>query len=138
MSVFQISIFPLGDLPMADELKLNVQLSYANGFLSDTFYPGQVSITQAAIGEHAPVVIVGSTAEENLSVGDISVLGYVVGRNLDATNYVTIGASTGGVMKPLIRVKAGEVFAFRCEPGITWRWRAYGGNVKVQIKLFEN
>lgn len=123
---------------MADELKLNIQLSYTNGNLSDTFYPGQVSITQSVQGEHAPVVTVGSTAEENLSTGDIGTLGLIVGRNLDSTNYVTIGPSTGGAMKPLIRVKAGETFAFRLEPGVTWRWRAYGGNVKVQVKLFEN
>lgn len=123
---------------MANELKLTVQLTYENSYLKDTFTPGTVNITQSALGEHAPVVIVASTGEENLVTGDISTLGLVVGRNLDATNYVTIGPSTGGAMYPFLRIKAGEPFAFRLEPGITWRWRANGSAVKMQVKLFES
>lgn len=125
---------------MADEIKVNIQLTYENGYLKDTFYPGQVNITQTTLGEHAPVVVVGSTAEENLTFGDIATLGYVVGRNLDSTNYVTIGPTTSSTsaMHGFIRVKAGEPFAFRLEPGKLWRWRANGGNVKVQLKVFES
>ncbi len=123
---------------MANEISVNLNLSYTNANLKSTFAPGSISITQAAQGLHAPVVTVGSTAEENLVTGDIGTLGYVVGRNLDATNYVTIGPSTGGAMYPFLRVNAGEVFAFRLSQGITWRWKANAANVKVQLQLYEN
>lgn len=124
---------------MANELQLNIQLTAENGSFKQTFYPGTVSITQSAIGAHCPIVIV-STAEEALTTGDISTLGLVVGRNLDATNYITVGPATAstGAMRPFMRIKATEPFAFRLNPGTVWKWKAYGASVKVQLQVYEN
>lgn len=82
---------------MADEIKLTVQADVVNGSFKDRFQPGQVAITQAAVGAHRPVVSVG-TSEEDLSLGDVGTAGICVLRSLDATNYVTYGPRgyTGG------------------------------------------
>lgn len=122
---------------MADEIKLQVGITVTNVDFKQTFQPGTISIDQAAQGMHAPVVTVGTT-EEVLATGDIGTLGVIVGRNLDATNYVTVGPSTGAAKHDFIRIEAGEPFAFRLEPGITWRWNANTAPVKVQIQLYED
>jgi hypothetical protein len=123
---------------MANEIKLTVQMQYESGSLKEDFVPGTVQISQSAQGAHCPTVIVNSSAEEDLTFGDIATEGLVVGRNLDSTNYVTIGPSTGGAMYPFIRVNPGEPFCFRLDPSATWRWQANSANVKVQIKMLEN
>lgn len=46
------------------------------------------------------------TSEETLNLGDVSSLGYVFVKNLDSTNYVQFGATTGVYS---IHVRAGEV-----------------------------
>ncbi len=123
---------------MADGISLNIGSICTNGSFKTTFQPGTVQITQAAQGAHCPIVSV-STAEENLTTGDIGTLGVICLRNLDATNYVIAGPTTAstGPMRAFIRIKAGEPAAFRLEPGITWRWKAVGGTVKVDVRLFE-
>lgn len=124
---------------MANELQLGIQLTAENGSFKQTFYPGTVSITQAAIGAHCPVVIV-STAEEALDTGDISTLGLIVGRNLDTTNYVTVGPATAstGAMYEFQKVKAGEPFGFRLNPGTVLKWKANAAAVKMQLQVYED
>lgn len=122
---------------MADEIKLTIQGSLTNGKLSETFAPGQISITQTTQGSHGSTVSVG-TSEEDLSVGDISTLGLLFLRNLDSTNYVTYGPKSAGAMVAMGRIKAGEVAALRLEPGITLRWQANTAAVKVKVLLLES
>lgn len=121
---------------MANEIKLNIIASLTNGLLSDTFSTGQLSITQTTQGMHTPVVTVG-TSEEDLSVGDISTLGFMFLRNLDSSNYVTYGPKSGGSMVAVGRLRAGEAVVIRLEPGITVRWQANTAPVKVLTKLWE-
>lgn len=122
---------------MAEEISLSMSMTLENGTLKESFLPGTVLIDQAVIGAHSPVVLV-STSEEDLDTGDISTLGRIAGVNLDTTNYVVVGPSTGGPLHPLMRLPPGEPFALRLEPGITWRWVANTSPCKVQIKLLEN
>ena len=121
---------------MANEIKLSITASLTNGYLSDTFNTGQLSITQTTQGAHTPVVTVG-TSEEDLSTGDIGTLGYMLLRNLDSSNYVTYGPKSGGAMVAFGRIKAGEAAVIRLEPGITLRWQANTAAVKVLTKLWE-
>jgi hypothetical protein len=123
---------------MSDEIKIGVQMSITNGLFKDSFAPGTINVNQGTQGAHSSIVTVGSTAEEDLVTGDIGTLGWAMGRNLDSSNYVTVGPSTGGPMHPFQRIKAGEPFAFRLEPGITWRWRANTADVKVLVKILED
>jgi len=50
------------------------------------------------------------TVEETLSKGDISTIGYVIIRNLDSTNYVTVGTTTS---QRGIKIEPGEFAVFR-------------------------
>jgi|GEM_PF-1740340 len=122
---------------MANEIKINMSAQVDNGNFSQAFNPGQQQISQAAQGFHGPVVTVGTT-EELVPTGDIGTLGVFMGRNLDAANYVTVGASTGGAMYPFQRIEAGESFVYRLEPGTVLRWKANTSAVKVQQLLFED
>lgn len=124
---------------MADELKIAVQANLANGFFKDQFNPGQISITQNAIGGHRPVVSVG-TSEEDLTVGDVGVLGWLILRSLEPAggNYVQWGPKSGGSMVAVGRLKPGEVAALRLEPGITLRWVANTAAVKVDVRVYED
>ena len=122
---------------MAGTINVTVSVQATHGNFSSIFQPGQVSITQDAVGFHGPVVTVGTT-EEVVPGGDISTLGWFVGRNLDTTNFVTVGASTGGAMVPFQRVEPGEPFSYRREPGTILRWKADTAAVQIQQYLYED
>lgn len=123
---------------MADEIKLRIKLSCENGYLKELFDPGEISITQTTANAHCPVIDVG-TSEEVISFGDISSanVGLVAFRNLDTTNYVRLGPTSGGAMVPMIRILAGETEVFRLEPSVTLRAQANGAAVKLQMKLLQ-
>lgn len=51
------------------------------------------------------------TSEEALDIGDVGTAGYLLLKNLDDTNYVTIRPGAGET--DLVKLKAGEVAMFR-------------------------
>ena len=121
---------------MANEIKVQVSVTYANGNLKDTVALETLSLTQNVQEFHAPVVSVGSGAEEDLPLPDITTNGCVYLRNLDATNYVKYGPKSAGVMVEFGRLKAGEIAWLRLAPGVTWRWIANAAAVKVLVKAY--
>lgn len=122
---------------MANELQLTLGVTFANAALKDNVASSTLNVTQTTLGFHAPVVSVGSGAEEDLSVGDIGTLGWIYLKNLDTANYVQWGPKSGGSMVAVGRLKFGEFAIFRLEPGITLRWIANTAAVKVLVKLYE-
>jgi hypothetical protein len=50
------------------------------------------------------------TAEESLDAGDVTTIGFVGVRNMDETNYIEVGGTTGVYS---IKLKAGEGFCAR-------------------------
>lgn len=72
---------------MADEIKLNVSLTYAKNRLSVS-YGDQLAIDVAG-EEHTDNVQSVGTSNEPLDFGDTNP-GYVIIQNLDATNYVEV------------------------------------------------
>ncbi|RPI76136.1 MAG: hypothetical protein EHM42_10765 [Planctomycetaceae bacterium] len=123
---------------MADEIKVRVKTTLANGYLADLFDPGEVSITQTTGLKHCPVVDIG-TSEEDISFGDISAanIGYCAMRNLDTTNYVDIGPKSGGAMVGMLRLKPGEPQSMRLVPGVTLRAVANTAACKVQFSFYQ-
>lgn len=122
---------------MADEIQLTLSGTVTNGAFKDTISGETLKINQAAIGLHSPIVIVG-TVEEDLAIGDITTLGWLYLKNLDAANYVTWGPKSGAVMVSLGRIRANEFAVLRLEPGITLRWLANVAPVKVLVKLYQD
>jgi len=99
---------------MANELSLSGSASETkNGATYSATYTKTVTVS----GD-TPVSTVQSigTSDETLSLGEISSLGYLIAKNLDATNYLEIGYTSGTYA---IKLKALEFCIFRVGSGMT-------------------
>ena len=99
---------------MANELSLSGSASETkNGATFAATYTKTVTVA----GD-TPVSLVQSigTADETLSLGEISTLGYMIAKNLDATNFIEIGHTSGTYS---IKLKALEFCIFRVGSGMT-------------------
>lgn len=90
---------------MANEITVGAFIQVQNVNLSDRFAPGNKSYTQTAQGGPTPGYVTIGTSEEEVAFGELSTKGWVMMQNLDATNYVEWGFSTGVYGG---RMKAGE------------------------------
>lgn len=128
---------------MANEIKASFSVNYANPVsgspaLKDAIASETENVTQTNQEFHGTVVSVGFSAEEDLSLGDVTTNGKIYVKNLDATNFVKYGPKSGGVMVEFGRLKPGEIAWLRLAPGITWRWIADTAAVKVLVKAYGN
>jgi hypothetical protein len=99
---------------MANELSLVASASQTkNGATYSASYTDTVDVSG-----NTPVANVQSigTADETLALGEISSLGWMIAKNLDATNFVEIGHTSGTYS---IKLKAGEFCSFRIGSGMT-------------------
>lgn len=93
---------------MANELSVQSGLSYSKG--GDVFSVSEsVSITVTGTARISGRQNIG-TAEEQLVLGDITSVGVVWIKNLDSTNYITVGTVAG---QRGFRINAGESYPFR-------------------------
>ncbi|MDA1232962.1 MAG: hypothetical protein O2856_19520 [Planctomycetota bacterium] len=118
---------------MANEITVNVNTSCTNGKFT-TRFDSSTQITQVAQGGRDIIVSIG-TAEETLVFTDITTLGIAVFYNLDTTNYVQWGGSTGvyvGRLKP-----SDTPHVFRLEPGATIYMKADTAACKVRVICYE-
>jgi len=125
---------------MANELTVNILGQILNVKHNEQFVPGTLTFDQAAIGAHSPVVSV-TTGEEVVAFGDIGTKGWIFGQNLDITNYIIWGPTSGSteLMVKCGRIEAGEPFAFRLEPTMsTLKWHSNTGTVKVKLMILED
>jgi hypothetical protein len=121
---------------MANEISVNASIEVTNGNMKDTFAPGRRTYDQTAVGGPVPGYQTIGTSEETVSTSEISTLGWCMFRNLDATNYVRWGFSTGVYGG---RMEAGETAGpFRLNPGTTIYMIANTAACKVQIKVYED
>src|SRR5262245_22622188 len=88
---------------MANEIRVGASLQFSKDGSSDTFSLTD-SVTMSGSQYNKKTQSIG-TSEENLVKGDISTIGFVLVRNLDDTNFVTLMASTG---VDAIKLLAGE------------------------------
>ncbi len=120
---------------MADEITITMRIGCING----SYNPGTLSVSgatfdQAAVGASEGVQNIG-TSEETLSVGDMTTYGWLYIRNLDATNYVQLGFSTGVYG---CRLEASEPAMFRVEPAGTVYLKANTAACDVQFRWLED
>ena len=99
--------------------------------------PGTISVVQSGQGRNAAIVSIG-TSEEDISVGDVTTLGYCFMRNLDAANFVKYGPKSSGVMIPFGKLKATEYAIFRLMTGVTIRAIADTGAVNTEIIVMQD
>ena len=78
---------------MANEVQISATLRYSKSPVSMSLATSFFS-DQTGSYAQAGVQAVG-TSEEQLDKGDITTIGYIAVQNLDATNYVQFGVTTG-------------------------------------------
>ena len=120
---------------MANEITLKVELQVRNGSLVDTFSIGSQSITQTALGGPTPgYFTLGHVAEETIAFGELGTKGWCIIQNLDTTNFIKFGFSTGVYGGKLL---AGEACAFRLN-NTSLYMIADTAACKVLVKGYEN
>lgn len=122
---------------MANEISLNVVMQIVNGSYRDMFSPGQISISQAAIGRGGYVQLIG-TSETWVNFGDVVTNGYCILQNLDATHYVTYGPEIGSVMVTFGKLNPGEIAVLRIAPTVIMWAKADTAAVKLDVRLYED
>ena len=81
---------------MANELSITGSISYTNSAAPLYQAAKQLSIQDDALGKKytANTQIIGSGGEENLDKsGDITTVGWVIAKNLDGSNTITLGTT---------------------------------------------
>jgi hypothetical protein len=119
---------------MANEITITAGIQVINGSLRDALTPGNKSVNQTALGGPTPGYVTIGTTEEEVAFGELSTKGWVMLQNLDATNYVQWGFSTGVYGG---RMRAGESAGpFRMDATSIFL-RANVAACKVLIKGYE-
>lgn len=119
---------------MANEIQIRVHLSVANGNLSDTTNI-TYNVDQTAVGGPTPGYVTIGTTEESVAFGELGTKGIVFIQNLDPTNFIDWGFSTGVYGSA---IPAGETAGpFRLKSGTTLYLKADTAACKCLIKGFE-
>lgn len=95
---------------MANEITVTASLQFAKGnitALTRSYNGVSVTVTGTAYVQNVQTV---GTSEEALLIGDVTP-GYVLMKNLDSTNFVSVRHATGG--SNCVKLKPGEVSLFR-------------------------
>lgn len=124
---------------MADEITYTLELELENGELGESL-SANATLTQSGQGSHKPTVIVSTTGEEDLGLGDLSTPGVFAVKNLTvapSTTYVRYGPKSGGSMVPFGKLLAGQTHLVYLATGVTVRVRAYGAQTKIQVTALE-
>ena len=77
---------------MANEIQISASLNISKNGATFTG-TGTINVTQSGNPSIANLQAVGTTTEA-LSIGDITAVGYVFLKNIDATNFVQVGLAT--------------------------------------------
>ena len=119
---------------MANEITVQASIQVINGNLQDSFNIGGQTITQAASGGPTPGYFTLGTSEETIAFSELSTKGWCAIQNLDATNFIKWGFSTGvygGKLMP------GEACVFRLN-NTSLYMIADTAACKVLVKGYEN
>lgn len=120
---------------MANEITVNQRLAVTNGNLSFDLNLGTVTLDQAAAGGPTPGYVTIGTSEESQAFSELGTPGWLIMKNLDATNFIEWGFSTavyGGRLKP------GESASFRLNPSTTLYLKADTAACKALIYALED
>lgn len=124
---------------MANEITMAATLRDINGSLRDEFAYETKQITQSTQWVFRDVLSIPTTAGGTvISTTGITALGWCYVKNLDATNFVTIGPDSGGAIVSFVKLKPGEFAVFRLMTGITIRALANTGAVKILIGVYDD
>ena len=120
---------------MANEITVSASLRVTNGNLNESISTGTLQFTQAASGGPTPGYVTIGTSEESFTFPELTTEGWCYLKNIDSTNYVQWGFSTGVYGG---RLEANEFALFRLEPSVTLYMKANTANCKCIVKAFED
>ena len=123
---------------MADEITAVSQITLSNGSNHEQWVSSD-NIDQAAEGSIKKTLGIG-TSEEVIDLDDISTPGWCMLQNLDATNFVEWGPTSGGSMVVAGRLIPGEPPSgpFRLDPSISLRMQADTAACLVKLMILED
>lgn len=122
---------------MADELTVNLSWSYTmDGSTTASTVLNSTKFTITG-DEMVKGKFLVPTSKAAIPLGPLDSVGFVIGKNLDATNYIEIFPDGTGLST--IKVGAGEPFVFRAGASAQApQWQANTATVKVELAMFEN
>lgn len=121
---------------MSNEIKIQANVQVANGSYSDQFVIPTLGVTQASQLASSGILAVATSATA-LPVGSVTTLGTCCLRNLDTTNFVTVGVTSGSYI-PVLKMKPGEVAIVRLMTGITLQLKADTATCNVMFLLLND
>lgn len=127
---------------MANEFKLTPSLVYVNGTLKRTIAPGTLLFSQAAKGIQDQTIN-ATTAEADVSVGNLGTPGLAVLQNLESTttgktwNY-GLKSSTGGIPTYFRLPPKQYAIVNYGTSAMVIRGKAASGTLQVTVTIFEN
>lgn len=95
---------------MADELTVAASLAFSKSSRNVSITIGGTTFDVAG-DKYSKIIQAIGTSEEALALGDVGTPGWVLVKNLDATNYVSLRPATG--VADMIKMKPGEFALFR-------------------------
>jgi len=119
---------------MADELTISAKLQCVNGFVDEKDDDASFTVTQTTLSSACPGFWPVGTTEESTTFADLTTPRWVKIKNLDVTNYVEFGASTGVY---LIRLKPGESCVFPLAPSVTLYAKANVATVNITCRCYD-
>lgn len=120
---------------MADEIRISASMNVDNGNLSFAQNYGTKTYDQTNVGGPSPGMVDVGIVEESTAFPELTSAGWVTMQNLDDTNYVEWGFSTGVYGG---RMLAGETAGpFRLNTGATMFLKADTASCRVVINAME-
>lgn len=122
---------------MADEITINASMRLTNGNFKNVWTPGTLTVDQATARGGNPGCVNIGTSEEAISFGDLTTPAWIFIQNLDATNYVTWGPTSGGAMVAVGKLLPGEFALYRMAASVTLRMQANTAACNVEIRCYD-
>lgn len=123
---------------MANEITVECSIKCTNDNFIMPKLGGSQQIDQALPVGGCPGLFSVPTTDTIIPLTGITTLGWVFIKNLDESNFVDFGPTSGGAIVPMTRVLPGEWTVFRLKPGIVLRGIADTAACNCQIVLFNN
>ncbi len=123
---------------MSNEINYSVAIGCINGdYFNQARKPGSQLANQATQGAAGDVQIIGFAADEVIVYGDLVAPRWCFLRNLDPTNYIKIGPTTGGAILEMARLLPGESMLFPIGPSVVLRAQAAVAACKLEKFILE-
>lgn len=125
---------------MANEISVTTQLQVSNAGSEETFKPQAIQLTQTGKGVYKATLSI-TTSDTALSFTGITTPFVASFYNLDATNFVSVGPTSGGAIVDMLKLYPRGAGGFpnmlSLDPSATIRMQADTATCQVQIIVVE-